>query len=122
MKKKRKPLLFLEDILEAIKRIETYTAAGKDNFMNNLTVQDATFFRLQTIGEAVNQLPEEIKEKYPEIPWRDITDFRNILAHRYWRIDFNVVWTILQPKGDLDKLKFVVQKLIEEINNQSQDN
>ena len=115
MKQKRRSLLFLKDILSAIYRIESYTALGKDEFLNNPTIQDATLFRLQTIGEAVNQLPEEMKVKYPEIPWRDIVDFRNLLAHRYWRIDFNVVWAILEPEGDIFKLKLVIQKLIEEI-------
>ena len=69
--------------MDAIERIEMYTSQGKDEFLNNQTIQDATLFRLQTIGEAVNQLPEETKAKYPEIPWRDIVDFRNLLAHRY---------------------------------------
>ena len=68
--------------------------------------------------EAVNQLSEEITAKYPEIPWRDIVDFRNLLAHRYWRIDLNTVWAILQPDSDLAALKIAVQQLIEEINNQ----
>ncbi len=114
MSKKRNPELFLRDILEAIERVESYTASGKDEFLSNQTVQDATLYRLQTIGEAANQLPEEITEKYPEIPWRDIVDFRNLLAHRYWRIDLNVVWAILEPESELAKLKFVVQKLIAE--------
>lgn len=117
MAKKRSLLLFLEDILSAIDLIETYSSQGKAEFLKNQIVQDATLFRLQTIGEAVNQLPEEIKLRYPEIPWRDIVDFRNLLAHRYWRIDLNTIWTILQPNGELTALKIVVQKLIEEINN-----
>lgn len=120
-RKKRKYLLFLEDILSAIELIEIYTKQGKNEFLNNRIVQDATLFRLQTIGEAVNQLPEEIKAEYPEIPWRDIVDFRNLLAHRYWRIDLSTVWAILQPNGDLAALKIVVQKLVEEINEQAND-
>lgn len=115
MTKKRRPLLFLEDIVDAIERIESYTINGKNEFLNSPTVQDATLFRLQTIGEAVNQLPEEMRIQYPEIPWRDIVDFRNLLAHRYWRIDLSVVWAILQPGGDLKALKVVAQKIIEEI-------
>ena len=118
-RKKRDSLFFLEDILDAINRIEAYTIEGKDEFLGNRVVQDATLFRLQTIGEAVNQLSEETKAKYPEIPWRDIVDFRNLLAHRYWRIDLNVVWSILKPNGDLNALKIVVQQLIDEINTEN---
>ena len=115
-RKKRDFLLFLEDILNAINRIEAYTTEGKDEFLSNTVIQDATLFRLQTIGEAVNQLSPEAKAKYLEIPWRDIVDFRNLLAHRYWRIDLNVVWAILKSDGDLAALKIAVQQLIEEIN------
>jgi uncharacterized protein with HEPN domain len=71
----RKPILFLQDILSAIERIEFYTRNGKEEFLSNPSLQDATLFRLQTIGEAVNQLPEAFKEKYPEIPWRQIIWF-----------------------------------------------
>lgn len=77
-------------------------------------MQDAKLFRLQTIGEAVNQLPNELKEKYPEIPWRQITGLRNLLAHVYWQVDITTVWTILEPEGDLAALKLVVIKLIDD--------
>ena len=93
----RKPLLFLKDILNAIERIESYTRDGKEEFLSSSSLQDATLFRLQTIGEAVNQLPDELKEKYPEIPWRQIVGFRNMLAHVYWRVDLSTVWAILEP-------------------------
>ena len=91
----RKPLLFLRDILSAIERIESYTLNGREEFLSSPALQDATLFRLQTIGEAVNQLPDELKEKHPEIPWRQIIGFRNMLAHVYWRVDLATVWVIL---------------------------
>lgn len=53
MSQKRNPLLFLTDIASAIERIESYTKSGKQEFFKNTALQDATFFRLQTIGEAV---------------------------------------------------------------------
>jgi uncharacterized protein with HEPN domain len=111
----RKPILFLKDILSAIERIESYTRNGKEEFLSNPSLQDATLFRLQTIGEAVNQLPEAMKEKHPEISWRQIVGFRNLLAHVYWQVDMSTVWTILEPQGELKDLKVVVKKLINEI-------
>ncbi|MDJ0904161.1 MAG: DUF86 domain-containing protein [Xenococcus sp. MO_188.B8] len=112
---KRKPLLFLKDILNAIERIETYTCNGKEAFLNSSSLQDATLFRLQTIGEAVNQLPNELKEKHSEIPWRQIVGFRNLLAHVYWQVDLNTVWTILEAEGELQSLKAVVIELIRDL-------
>ena len=82
--------------------------------MTNLALQDATLFRLQTIGEAVNQLRDELKQKHPEIPWRQIVGFRNMLAHVYWRVDLATIWIILKPERDLAALKLVVTKLIED--------
>ena len=114
MKNPRKSLLFLKDISSAIERIESYTKVGKDEFFDSPSLQDATLFRLQTIGEAVNQLPDELKERHPEIPWRDIVDFRNLLAHVYWKVDLRTVWEILEPEGDLAALKVVVKKLIDD--------
>ena len=111
----RKPLLFLKDILNAIERIETYTFNGKEEFLNSPSLQDATLFRLQTIGEAVNQLPNELKEKHSEIPWRQIVGFRNLLAHVYWQVDINTVWTILEQEGELQSLKTVVIELINDL-------
>jgi uncharacterized protein with HEPN domain len=63
----------------------------------------------------VTQLPNDLKEKYPEIPWRQIVGFRNLLAHVYWQVDMSTVWTILEPQGELENLKVVVKKLIDEI-------
>ena len=115
MSQKRNPLLFLTDILEAIERIESYTRLGKEKFFEDQLIQDGTLFRLQTIGEAVNQLPQELKDSYPEIRWQDIVGFRNILAHRYWRIDLNIVWELFEPNGDIERLKESVQELIQEL-------
>ena len=114
MAKKREPLLLLGDISKAIQKIEEYIQPGKEEFFQNETIQDAVFFRLQTIGEAVNQLPEEMKIQYPEIRWKDIVGFRNILAHRYWRVDLDVVWGIFVSGGDLEQLKTAVDELIKE--------
>lgn len=115
MARKRNPLLFLTDILKAIEKIEVHIQSGKQEFFENETIQDATLFRLQTIGEAVNQLPNELKELYPHIRWKDIVGFRNILAHRYWRVDLNLVWELFEPNGDIEKLKAVVQELVERV-------
>lgn len=132
MAQKRNILLFLTDILQEIEGIErgglagfprlsnhvveSYVALGKQKFLSDETIQKATFFRLQTIGEAVNKLPEELKAKYPNVPWRDIVSFRNLLVHRYWRIDLNVVWAIMNSDTDsIVELKPVIQKLIKEL-------
>jgi len=59
---------------------------------------DAILRNLEIIGEAVTQLPEEVKTKYKNIPWRDIQDFRIVAAHHYWKVNLNIVWDIVENK------------------------
>ena len=91
--------------MEAIERVEEYTSAVDfEEFNNNKMVVDAVLRNLEIIGEAASQVPEEIKTKYKEIPWRDIQDFRIVAAHHYWKINKERVWDIIENKlGDLSK-------------------
>lgn len=107
--------MFLNDIKDAITEVESFVAPGKEEFLTNAMMQSAVMYKLQTIGEAANNLPEEIKARCPEIPWKRIIGFRNIAAHTYWRIDMNSVWVIID-EGELAVLRTAVQQLIDEIN------
>ncbi|WP_052055925.1 HepT-like ribonuclease domain-containing protein [Myxosarcina sp. GI1] len=62
----------------------------------------------------MNQLPEEIKVQYPDIRWKDIIGFRNILAHRCWRVDLDVVWGLFNSGESLEQLKRAVHELIDQ--------
>ncbi|MGP8023663.1 MAG: DUF86 domain-containing protein [Methanobacterium sp.] len=74
--------VFIEDILESIKKIEEYTdPITDDEFYRNTLIQDAVFRRLTIIGEAVKNIPPEIKNKYTDIPWKKIAGMRDILIH-----------------------------------------
>jgi len=68
-----------------------------------------------TIGEAANNLSDELKAKSSDVPWRDIVDFRNVLAHHYWGVDLEVVWRIIEDPEKLPKLQIQVQHLIDEL-------
>ena len=89
----RDPLLRLEDILEAGMRIESYLRGfGYDSFVQDRRTVDAVTRNLEIIGEAVKHLPEEMILRFPEIPWRAIAGFRDILAHGYFRTDDAIIW------------------------------
>ena len=51
---------------------------------------------LEIVGEAANHVPSDVQAQYPQIPWRDITDFRNRLIHGYFSVDFDILWQIVQ--------------------------
>lgn len=61
-------------------------------------VQDAVIRNLEVIGEAVRNLPPELKRRYSEIPWRSITALRNILIHEYFGVDIEIVWRVVQRR------------------------
>ena len=71
------------------------------------------FLEFEIIGEAVGKLSEQLKGEYPEIPWQDIKDFRNLLAHEYFGVDLEIVWNTIH--NDLPILLDAVQKIVERI-------
>ena len=73
---------FLLDILEAIRLIQTFTSdLTQQGFQTNTLISDAVSFRLMVIGEAVKSLPEDLREKYPDVSWRKIAGLRDIITH-----------------------------------------
>ena len=96
---KRESKQYLADILEAISRVKEYTSnLNLNQLPQKKMVLDAVMRNLEIIGEAVAQLSPEVKESNPEVPWRDIKDFRNVVAHRYFSIDFEPILDIIKNK------------------------
>ncbi|MGC9101445.1 MAG: DUF86 domain-containing protein, partial [Caldisericum sp.] len=90
---KRNWKLFLVDVLESIEKIENYTSEiSFEEFIKDEKTKDAVVRNIEIIGEAVKHIPEEIKEKYNQIPWKKITGMRNRLIHGYFVVDYTIVW------------------------------
>lgn len=83
----------IEDILECIEKIETYTEGMDFNTFkqSNITI-DAVLRNIEIIGEAANHIPDKIATWAPEIPWKRIRGMRNILAHQYFGANIDTVW------------------------------
>jgi len=108
---KREPELLLNDILESISKIKEYTRDFTFNkFIEDEKTLDAVVRNFEIIGEAANRLPEEYKDKHPQINWFRIRGFRNRIVHDYMGIDYNIVWTIIEK--DLNQLEKDIQKIL----------
>jgi uncharacterized protein with HEPN domain/predicted nucleotidyltransferase len=85
-------LLYLDNILECMDRILSYTHEGRDAFMKSEMMQDAVIRNFEIMGEAAKRVSDELREKHPDIPWKDMVDFRNVLIHGYLKLDIDLVW------------------------------
>ncbi|WP_297505127.1 DUF86 domain-containing protein [Thermococcus sp.] len=109
---KRDPCLFMNDILEAIGRIEEYTSGYTfETFINDKKTVDAVLRNLEIIGEAARNIPDEVRERYPSVPWRRIVGLRNVVIHHYFGVDLSVVWVIVSSQ--LEELKEEIEKIVE---------
>jgi uncharacterized protein with HEPN domain len=107
---KRQPILLVQDIIESGEKILSYTAGFSfDQFTSDSKTIDAVIRNFEIIGEAANRLPEEFKDKYPDIDWHRMRGFRNRIVHDYFGIDFNIVWQIKETTLPemLEKLKTI---------------
>lgn len=102
----------LLDIIEAILRVEKYAAEGRDRFEQDELVQIWVVHHMQTIGEAVAGLSDDLRKRHPEVHWSQIVAMRNILVHAYFNVALEEVW--LAVERDVPVLKAAIQAIIEQ--------
>ncbi len=96
---KKDPLFFLEDIKNSLNKIFKYTEdIDYNQFINNDMIKDAVERNFEIIGEAVKNLPEDFKAKYPNIPFRQIAGMRDKLIHDYFGVDYEIIWKTIKDK------------------------
>ncbi|WP_448604937.1 HepT-like ribonuclease domain-containing protein [Thermoleptolyngbya sp.] len=88
----------LQDILEAIERIERYAVQGRQVFEQNELIQSWFTQNLQVIGEACRSLSSVTRDQHPEVPWSKIIGMRNVLTHNYFEIDLDIVWLAIEQE------------------------
>ena len=108
---KREFILYLEDMLQSMDRIEEYLGRlDFKTFKQTYLVVDAIIRNFEIIGEASKNIPTDIQEKYPEIPWKKIYGLRNLIAHEYFGIDYEMIWEIARknlPQNRIDLIEII---------------
>jgi uncharacterized protein with HEPN domain len=109
--RKPNPRDFLEDILENIQDIEEFIAGlSFEQFAVDKKTVKATLRSLEVIGEAVKNVPQDLLDTHPQIPWRSIARMRDKLIHHYFGVDLDVVWE--SATNGIDPLKSAVVDIL----------
>ena len=87
--------LYLDHVLSCIHRINRYCADGEGTFRESELIQDAVLRNFQTLAESTQLISERLKALHPEVDWRAIAGFRNVLVHDYLGINLARVWEIV---------------------------
>jgi uncharacterized protein with HEPN domain len=102
--------LLLDDISEAIEKIEKYTGGlDQNSFKTDDKTSDAVTRNLEIIGEAANRLPADFLKLHPEVEWEKIIGLRHRIVHEYFGVDLSLIWQILQK--DLPGFKINLEKI-----------
>ncbi len=105
---------YVQDIIEAITDIERFIEGiSLDSFLSDKKTTYAVVRSLEIIGEAAKKVPENIKKKYPQIPWKKMSGMRDKLIHEYFGIDQDMVWKVINE--ELPRIKPLFQKMIIEL-------
>ena len=103
---------FLRDVLNASRKIEAITAAtSEESFHRNEVLPAAVLHHLTVMGEAVNRLSPELRERHPEVPWHQIVAVRHRIVHAYFDLDWQILWD--SALDDIPQLRKQISGILE---------
>ena len=106
--------LYLDDILAACELVSKFTRGmSYDDFIQDDRTYHATLRNLEIIGEAVKNISDETKTKYPQVKWRKIAGFRDIVAHDYFGVSDEIVWDVIQ--NEIPLLTKQIKKIVKDL-------
>lgn len=106
--------LFLRDMLEAAQAIQTYTQGMTlKTFLKDRLRYDAVMYNLFVIGEAVKNIPDDVQARYADVDWRRIAGLRNLIAHAYFGINPERIWTIIEK--NVPELQDQVETILDDL-------
>ncbi len=113
---KRDVSIYIMDILENMGLAEDFVKGmDYEEFVSDTKTNHAVIRCIEVMGEAAKHVPESVRKKYSEIPWKDIAGMRDNIIHLYFRVSLEKVWLVL--KEDIPTLKPLIQKVLDDIGN-----
>ena len=110
---RRDPLVAVQQMRDHAQRVLTTIATRSRDDLDSDPLLEAALTRwMEVIGEAARRVPDDFRARYPNVPWRQTTDFRNVLIHDYDTVDLDVLWQIIQER--LPPLVQQLQAIIDE--------
>ena len=104
---------YIQDVLSSLQEIEEFIKdMDFETFLKDKKTVNAVIRSLEVMGEAVKRIPEEIRNKYPEIPWKYIAGMKDKLIHEYHGVDLEIVWEVI--KKEAPPLKPLFEKILTE--------
>jgi uncharacterized protein with HEPN domain len=111
---KRKISLYIKDILENMDRADVFTKGfDLDRFTKDEKTLYAAVRCIEIIGEAAKQVPEQVRLRYPVIPWRDMAGMRDKVVHFYFGVNAQKVWLVI--KEDIPRLRPLLKAALREL-------
>jgi uncharacterized protein with HEPN domain len=105
---------YLQDILDAVNDIESFVGSmSYEDFKKDRKTLNAVVRSIEIIGEASKKLPSALREKYKELPWKEITGMRDKLIHAYFGVDTETLWKTV--KDDIPPLRQIIQKMLKDL-------
>ena len=106
--------LYLKDIFEAMNAAQAFIKGmDLDAFAADDKTASAVVRKLEIIGEATKNVPEDIRQKYPQVPWRNMAGMRDRIIHRYFAVNYTIVWDTV--KDHIPPLQSIIEQILKDV-------
>ena len=114
MKRRKDYSDYLQDIFDSINDTDEFVKGMTyEDFLKDRKSINAVIRSIEVVGEASKNIPQSMREKYPDVPWKKMTGMRDRLIHEYFGVDLEIVWQVI--KKDLPSVKPLIMRIIDEL-------